>query len=98
MPETEEIINSFQDILYIDKDYKIDCSNKLVYNSLFQTDNTYSDYFDIKANSPKFYQMNTKPIFIVIGNYSDYSLKKIPLLERKIADNMYKYVFEKDDS
>ena len=69
MPETEEEINSFQDILYIDKDYEIGCSNKLVYNSLFQTDNTYSDY----------------------------SLKKIPLLERKIANNMYKYVFKKLD-
>lgn len=88
-------INSYQDILYIDKDYEIDCSNKLVYNSRFQTNSTFSDYFDIKANSPKFYQMNEKLIFIVIGNYSDYSLKKIPVLERKIADNMYKYVFEK---
>lgn len=89
-----ENINSYQDILYIDKDYEIDCSNKLVYNSLFQKDNTWSNYFVTKNNSPKFYQMNEKTIFIVIGNYSDYSLKKIPLLERKIADNMYKYVFD----
>ena len=91
-------IKSFQNNLYVDEDYKIDCSNKLIYNIKYikSDSDSYKEYFEIKnTGNVNIYRMNKLPIFIVkASSYTDFSISKVPILERKIASNMYKFVFE----
>ena len=91
-------IKSFKNNLCVDEHYKIDCSNKLIYNIKYikSDSDSYKEYFEIKnTGNVNIYRMNKLPIFIVkASSYTDFSISKVPILERKIASNMYKFVFE----